>query len=186
MTFLSLQIPSRGPSRRLWGTKAQGPWEGGCLVWSRPVHGYIGLSLALSQTNQGVRVSRLSPTKKGFSAVSRPGRWKPGASHSDGILRAQALVKFNTVSYEEAKGLLCRLLGSEAGMRGVLSEEGGAPLVQAAPSSVHEPHTEIRTWPKRVSSAFMPPTTLQILISQKLHFSTYNYPNYFSIFLNDQ
>lgn len=103
-------------------------------------------------------MSCLSPIKKGFSVVSRPGRWKPGASHHNGILRAQALVKSNTVSYEEVKGRLHRLLSSEAEASGALSVVGGAPLVQAAPGSVHKPHMEIRTQPKRVNSAFMPPT----------------------------
>lgn len=143
------------------------------MAWSRLVPGYIVLSLALSQITRGPGVSRLNPTKKGFSAVSWLRKRKPGASHQGGIPGAQAPVKFSTVRYEEAKELLCGLLSSEAGMSRALSEVGGAPPAQAAPSSVHEPHTEIRAQSKRANSTFMSPTKLQILISLKPHFSTY-------------
>lgn len=139
-----------------------GPWvhssESGLVsdnqgTWGVPSKSY----------KEGVLCSKLAQKAEAWGF---PPRWYSRSTGS-------APVKFSTVRYEEAKELLCGLLSSEAGTSRALSEVGGAPPAQAAPSSVHEPHTEIRAQSKRANSTFMPPTKFQILISQKPHFSTY-------------
>lgn len=161
------------------------------MAWSRLVPGYIALSLALSQITRGPGVSRLNPTKKGFSAVSWLRKQKPGASHQGGIPGAQAPVKFSADRYEEAKELLCGLLSSEAaeaaeaGTSRALSVVGGAPPVQAAPA-LSMSHTRKLERSQRGQILH-----LCLLLNSKYSLVK-NFilapilPNLLSIFLNDQ
>lgn len=158
------------------------------MAWSRLVLGYIALSLALSQITRGPGVSRLNPTKKGFSAVSWLRKQKPGPSHQGGIPGAQAPVKCSAVRYEDAKELLCGLLSSEAELGGCNEQSsvcgGRCPSGAGSPSSVHEPHTGIRAQRGQILHLCLLLNSKYSLVKNFILAPIL--PNLLSIFLNDQ